>query len=82
MTNSLQKAMAVFGVMPAHVSRSDYDHYKHTSTRTDSKEFPGRAHLLLMTGISSRRRRALSSPRKSVPLLRCHIAFWKHFFYG
>lgn len=34
-------------IVPAHVSRSHYAHFKHSSARTDFKEFPGRAHLLL-----------------------------------
>jgi pimeloyl-ACP methyl ester carboxylesterase len=34
-------------VVPAHVCRSNYAHYKHSSARTDFKEFPGRVHLLL-----------------------------------
>lgn len=33
--------------VPAHVSKSNYAHYEHSTARTDFKEFPGRAHLLL-----------------------------------
>jgi pimeloyl-ACP methyl ester carboxylesterase len=33
--------------VPAHVARSNYAHYKDSTARTDFKEFPGRAHLLL-----------------------------------
>jgi alpha-beta hydrolase superfamily lysophospholipase len=34
-------------VVPAHVVRSNYKHYEHSTARTNFKEFPGRAHLLL-----------------------------------
>jgi pimeloyl-ACP methyl ester carboxylesterase len=34
-------------LVPAHVAKSNYEHYQHSSARTDFKEFSGRAHLLL-----------------------------------
>ncbi len=34
-------------IVPAHVSRSNYEHYRHSTARTDFREFAGRAHLLL-----------------------------------
>jgi pimeloyl-ACP methyl ester carboxylesterase len=34
-------------LVPAHVTKSNYEHYKHSTARTDFKEFEGRAHLLM-----------------------------------
>ena len=34
-------------LIPAHVARSNYEHYKQSTARTDFQEFKGRAHLLL-----------------------------------
>lgn len=34
-------------IVPAHVSRANYEHYRHSTARTDFREFAGRAHLLL-----------------------------------
>ncbi len=34
-------------LVPAHVSKSNFEHYKRSSARTDFHEFPGRAHLLI-----------------------------------
>src|SRR6478672_12730085 len=33
-------------LIPPHVTKSNYEHYKHSAARTDFKEFPGRAHLI------------------------------------
>jgi pimeloyl-ACP methyl ester carboxylesterase len=33
-------------LVPAHVSKANYEHYKNSSARTDFKEFGGRAHLI------------------------------------
>ena len=34
-------------IVPAHVARANYEHYQHSTARTDFREFPGRAHLLI-----------------------------------
>ena len=34
-------------LVPAHVSRSNYERYKDSAARTDFHEFPGRSHLLI-----------------------------------
>lgn len=34
-------------LIPAHVAKSNYEHYKHSTARTDFKEFEGRSHLLI-----------------------------------
>jgi predicted esterase len=34
-------------LVPAHVTRSNYEHYQNASARTDFHEFAGRAHLLI-----------------------------------
>src|SRR5947207_11625121 len=34
-------------LIPVHVAKANYEHYKDSSARTDFKEFAGRAHLLL-----------------------------------
>jgi pimeloyl-ACP methyl ester carboxylesterase len=34
-------------VVPAHVARANFEHYKDSTARTDFHEFPGRAHLLM-----------------------------------
>lgn len=34
-------------IVPAHVARSNYEHYRHSTARTDFREFAGRAHLLI-----------------------------------
>jgi pimeloyl-ACP methyl ester carboxylesterase len=34
-------------LIPAHVSKSNYEHYKHSTARTDFIEFKGRSHLLI-----------------------------------
>src|SRR5205823_10915500 len=34
-------------LIPAHVARSNYEHYKNSTARTDFQEFKGSAHLLL-----------------------------------
>lgn len=33
-------------LIPAHITKSNYDHYKDSTARTDFHEFPGRVHLL------------------------------------
>lgn len=34
-------------LIPAHVAKSNYEHYQHSSARTDYHEFAGRAHLII-----------------------------------
>ena len=34
-------------LVPAHITKSNYEHYKHSLARTDFYEFEGRAHLLM-----------------------------------
>lgn len=34
-------------LVPAHVVKSNYEHHKRSTARTDFHEFPGRAHLLV-----------------------------------
>ena len=34
-------------IVPAHVARSNFEHYEGAAARTDFHEFPGRAHLLI-----------------------------------
>lgn len=34
-------------IVPAHVAKSNFEHYKQSSARTDFHEFKGRAHLLI-----------------------------------
>ncbi len=34
-------------LVPAHITKSNYEHYKHSTAQTDFHEFEGRAHLLM-----------------------------------
>lgn len=34
-------------LVPAHITESNFEHYKHSEAQTDFKEFEGRAHLLM-----------------------------------
>jgi predicted esterase len=34
-------------MVPAHIARANYNHYKHSKAHTDFKEFEGRAHLII-----------------------------------